>query len=148
MSFRSHNWIAREIKCLKIYSKILFLEEIQGCNVSVIMRRTSISCRKIFRKKNLYSSSSRISPCKKTIQQNVKKYRSYGLSLNKNEENSGCRRIARSEENIERVKIMLENVPRTLLQEELAWDYLLQHLTEYPAENCVNTHTWQKFGNS
>ena len=87
-------------------------------------------------------------PCKKTIQQNVKKYRSYGLSLNKNEENSGCRRIARSEENIERVKIMLENVPRTLLQEELAWDYLLQHLTEYPAENCVNTHTWQKFGNS
>ena len=69
-------------------------------------------------------------PCKKTIQQNVKKYRSYGMSLNKNKENSGWRRTARSEENTERVKIMLENVPRTLLQEELAWDHLLQLLTE------------------
>ena len=37
---------------------------------------------------------------------------------------------------------MLENVPRTLLQEEMAWDYLLQHLTQQPVENCVNTHTW------
>ena len=81
-------------------------------------------------------------PYKRTIQQNIKKYRSYGMSLNRNKENSGWRRTIRSEENIERVKIMLENVPRTLLQEEMAWDYLLQHLTQQPVENCVNTHTW------
>ena len=81
-------------------------------------------------------------PYEMTIQQNIKKYRSYGISLNRNKENSGWRRTISSEENIERVKIMLENVPRTLLQEEMAWDYLLQHLTQQPVENCVNTHTW------
>ena len=44
---------------------------------------------------------------------NVKKYRSsHGTSLNRNTENSGRRRTALSEENIERVKNMLENNPR------------------------------------
>ena len=43
-------------------------------------------------------------PCKKTIQQNVKKSRSHGKSLNRNKENSGRRKTARSEENIELVR--------------------------------------------
>ena len=50
-------------------------------------------------------------PCKKTIQQSVTKYRSHGTSLNRNKENSGRRRTARSEENIELVKNILENNP-------------------------------------
>ena len=74
-------------------------------------------------------------PYKKTIQQNVKKHRSYGTILNKNKENSERRRNACSEENIERVRNMLENNSRNISQEmtfsqEMGWDYLLQHLTE------------------
>ena len=41
---------------------------------------------------------------KKTIQQNFTKYRSYGTSLTRNEENSGRQRNARSEENIKLVR--------------------------------------------
>ena len=73
-------------------------------------RRTSFCCRKIFRKKKLYSSSNSIlatifnhAPlCKKTIEQNVKKYRSHGTSLDRHKENCGRRKTARSEKNIER----------------------------------------------
>ena len=48
-------------------------------------------------------------PCKTIIQQNVTKYRSHGTSLNRSKENSGRRRTARSEENIELVRNILEN---------------------------------------
>ena len=50
-------------------------------------------------------------PCKKTIQQNVTKYRSHGTTLNRNKEDSGRRRTALSEENIDLVRNMLENNP-------------------------------------
>ena len=50
-------------------------------------------------------------PCKKTIQQNIKKSRSYWTSLNRNKQNSGRRRTARSKENIELVRNILENNP-------------------------------------
>ena len=53
-----------------------------------------------------------VPPCKKTIQQNFKKYRSHGTSLNRNKDSFGRRRTDRSEENIERVRDMLENNPR------------------------------------
>ena len=54
-------------------------------------------------------------PCIKTIQrQNVKKYRSHGTILNRNKENFRGWETARSEENIERVKNMLENNPRNI----------------------------------
>ena len=46
--------------------------------------------------------------------QNVKKYCSHGTSLNRNKENSGRRRTAHSEKNIERVRSMLENNPRNV----------------------------------
>ena len=96
-----------------------FLEEIQGCSASIIERRTSFCCRKIFRKKEVHRSSSsqrfnHAPSSKKTIQQNVKKYRSHGTSLNRNKENSGRRRTALSEENIERVRNMLENNLRNI----------------------------------
>ena len=52
--------------------------------------------------------------CKKIIQQNVKKYHSHGTSLNRNKKNSGRRRTAGSEENIERVRNMLENNLRNI----------------------------------
>ena len=48
-------------------------------------------------------------PCKKTIRQNVTKYCSHGMSLNRNKENSGRQRTAQSEENIELVRKILEN---------------------------------------
>ena len=48
-------------------------------------------------------------PCKRTVQQNVNKYRSHRSSLNRNKENSGRRRSARSEYNIELVKNILKN---------------------------------------
>ena len=48
---------------------------------------------------------------KTTIQQTVTKYCSHGTSLNKNKENSGRRRIARSEKNIELVRSTLESKP-------------------------------------
>ena len=53
-------------------------------------------------------------PCKKTIQQNVKKYRLHGTTLNRKKENSGIRMTACSKENIERVRNMLENNPRNI----------------------------------
>ena len=52
-----------------------------------------------------------VPPCKKTIQQNVTKYRSHGTSLNRNKENSGRRRTGRSEEVIELFRNILENNP-------------------------------------
>ena len=48
-------------------------------------------------------------PCKRTVQQNVNKYRSHRSSLNRNKESSGRRRSARSEYNIELVKNILKN---------------------------------------
>ena len=50
-------------------------------------------------------------PCKKTIQQNVTKYCSQGTSPNRNKENSGRRRTACFEENIEQVRNISENNP-------------------------------------
>ena len=54
-----------------------------------------------------------VPPCKKTFQQNVKNTihmeRAYIET-----ENSGRRRTARSEENIEQVRNMLENNPRSI----------------------------------
>ena len=55
-----------------------------------------------------------VPPCKKAIQQNIKKYHSHGTSLDRNKGNSGRRRTARSEENIEQVRNMLENNPRNI----------------------------------
>ena len=49
--------------------------------------------------------------CKKTIQQNVTKYRSHGTTLNKSKEDSGRQRSAFSEENIDLVRNILENNP-------------------------------------
>ena len=43
------------------------------------------------------------------MQQNVTKYRSHGTTLNRNKENSGRRRAALSEENIDLVRNTLEN---------------------------------------
>ena len=49
-------------------------------------------------------------PCKKTIQQNITKYRSHEANLNRDKKNYGRRRSsARSEERIELVKNILEN---------------------------------------
>ena len=49
--------------------------------------------------------------CKKIFEQNVTKYLWHGMSLNRNKENSGRRKTARSEENIGLVKKILENSP-------------------------------------
>ena len=65
------------------------------------------------------------SSCKKTIQKSVKKYFPHKTSLNRNKENSGWRSTIHSEENIERVRNMLEILQETFLQEEMAWGYLL-----------------------
>ena len=49
-------------------------------------------------------------PCKKTIQQNVRKAHSHGASVNRNKENSGRRGTARSEENIELIRNILKAI--------------------------------------
>ena len=59
-------------------------------------------------------------PCNKIIQQSVTIYHLHGTSLNKNKENVGRRRTARSEENIELVSNILEknsnNLTRTCFE--------------------------------
>ena len=48
-------------------------------------------------------------PCKKNNPKNITKFSLHGSSLNRNRENSERRRTARSEENIELVRNILEN---------------------------------------
>ena len=50
-------------------------------------------------------------PAKRTIQQNVAKYRNFGTSLNMNKGNYGLPRTSRTPENIQRVRNHLENNP-------------------------------------
>ena len=69
-------------------------------------RESYITVQALFRKQ-----LNQIPPCKKRIQQNITKYHSHGTSLNGNKENSGRRRTARSEENIDLVRNILENNP-------------------------------------
>ena len=51
-------------------------------------------------------------PFKKTKQHNITKYRLHGTSLNRNKENFGRQRTARSQESIWLVRNTLENNPK------------------------------------
>ena len=51
-------------------------------------------------------------PSKSTIESNVKKYRNHATSLNRNKENSGRKRSARTVEYIGAVRALLERNPR------------------------------------
>ena len=51
-------------------------------------------------------------PSKSSIERNVKKYRNHAMSINRNKENSGRKRSARTVENIEAVRALLERNPR------------------------------------
>ena len=50
-------------------------------------------------------------PAKTTILENVRKYSNHGTSLNRNKNNSGRRRTARSRDNVEAVRHVLEQNP-------------------------------------
>ena len=57
-------------------------------------------------------------PSKSTIERNVKKYRNHATSLNRNKENSGRKRSARTVENIEAVRALLEHNPRVCARDD------------------------------
>ena len=58
----------------------------------------------------------RISPTKKTVRRTVQKFNEHGTTLNRNKGNSGRKRIARTQENVEMVQNVIDENPRSTIR--------------------------------
>ncbi|KAF2368871.1 Protein of unknown function DUF4817 [Trinorchestia longiramus] len=80
----------------------------------VFVVTTWISTRSIKRVQALFAQHfpGQRSPCKDTIWKNANKYQQVGTSRNLNKGRSGCKRTARSDENVENVRNFLLQTPQ------------------------------------
>ena len=58
----------------------------------------------------------RISPTKKTVRKTVQKFNEHGTTLNRNKGNSGRKRTARTQENVEMVQNVIDENPRSTIR--------------------------------